>query len=58
MKHEHIDRRARVWTVSMGADGRLEEQLDAELLARLAEASSPEEVSAALAAKIARTRTW
>ena len=58
MKHEQIDRRARVWTVSMGADGRLEEQLDAELLARLAEASSPEEVSAALAAKIARTRTW
>ena len=58
MKHEQIDRRARVWTVSMGADGRLEEQLDPELVARLADARSPDEVTAALADKVARTRVW
>ena len=58
MKHEHIDNRARVWVVTLGADGRLEEQLDPELLARLVQAQSAEDVSEALSEQVARTRSW
>ena len=58
MKHEHIDGRARVWVVTLGADGRLEEQLDPELLERLIGTQSPQDVSEALSREVARTRTW
>ena len=58
MKHEQIDNRARVWTVTLGCDGRLQEQLDPELLARLLAAESAEEVDDALSDEIARTRSW
>ena len=58
MKHEQIDKRARVWVVTLGDDGRLKEQLDPELLARLDNASSPKEVDETIGKQIARTRTW
>lgn len=58
MKHEHIDDRARVWVVTLGADGRIEEQLDPDLLAQLVEARSAEDVSEALTEQVAKTRTW
>lgn len=57
MKHEKIDNRARVWVVTLGPDGRLEDRVDPELLARLAN-SSPEEAAEALGKEIARTRAW
>ena len=58
MKHEGIDRRARVWVVTLGLDGKLEDRIDPELLARLAEGATAEEVAQALGNEIARTRTW
>jgi hypothetical protein len=58
MKHEQIDKRARVWVVTLGDDGRLTEQVDPELLARLNSASSPKEVDEAIGKEIGRTRTW
>ena len=57
MKHEHIDDKARVWVVTLGADGRLEEQLDPELLARLIDARSAEDVIEVLTDTVARTRS-
>jgi hypothetical protein len=47
-----------VWVVTLGADGRLEEQLDLDLVARLAAATSDEDVDTAAADRIARTRSW
>jgi hypothetical protein len=35
MKYEKIDDRARVWTITRGADGRLREELDEGILATL-----------------------
>jgi hypothetical protein len=58
MKHEQIDSSARVWVVTLGADGRLEEQLDPDLLAQIAEAKTDEDITRAVADKIARTRDW
>ena len=58
MKHETIDRRAKVWTVTLGSDGRLTAELDLELLARLTEARTDEEITKILADEIARTRAW
>jgi hypothetical protein len=49
-----IDDKARVWTVTRGADGRLVEQLDPALLAGLDDAV----VSALGAQEIAETRFW
>ena len=34
MKHDTIDRKARVWAVTIGPDGKLRAELDAKLLAR------------------------
>lgn len=58
MKHEKIDRRARVWVVTLGPDGKLEDRIDPDLLARVADGASAEEVAQALGTEIARTRTW
>jgi len=58
MKHEHVDDKDRVWVVTLGADGRVEEQLDPGLLARLADPGSAEDVNEALTDNVARTRTW
>jgi hypothetical protein len=35
MKHLNIDPKARVWTVTLGPDGKLREELDHERLAAL-----------------------
>jgi hypothetical protein len=58
-----IDDRARVWTVTRGADGRLEERLDASFLATLELEELPEEMAdglivAAGLQEIAETRVW
>jgi hypothetical protein len=58
-----IDDRARVWTVTRGTNGRLEERLDTSFLSILETAQSPEEMADAmiLAAgrrEIADTRVW
>jgi len=63
MKYEMIDRRARVWTVTRGPGGRLQEDLDPELLAELKAAQSAEEMADALHAavarrELARSRSW
>jgi hypothetical protein len=58
VKHEAISDRARVWTVSLRADGKLTAELDPELLARLAEARSDEQVTEVLTGEVARTRAW
>ena len=58
MKHEPIDDRDRVWTVTRGKDGRLKAELDPILLERLAEARSAKEVVDVLSDEIARTRAW
>jgi hypothetical protein len=60
---EQIDDRAKVWTVSKGTDGRLEERLDKSFLARLEQAETPEEIAEAILAaaaerQIAETRVW
>ena len=31
MKHQHIDTKARVWTVTLGPDGKLQSELDPRL---------------------------
>lgn len=58
MKHEKIDNRARVWVVTLGPDGRLQDRIDPDLLARLADNASAEEVAQVLGNEVARTRTW
>jgi hypothetical protein len=60
---EQIDDRAKVWMISRGADGRLEERLDPSFLARLEEAESAEDVADALVIAAARqdveaSRVW
>jgi len=35
MKHRNIDHKARVWTITLGPDGKLREELDPERLAAL-----------------------
>ena len=63
MKHQQIDDKDRVWTVRRGADGRLHEQLDAKLLARIHPGLSAEEIADALViaageAEIDENRAW
>ena len=63
MVYEAIDRGARVWTVTRGPDGRLQEDLDPELFAQLKAAQSAEEIADALDAAVARremarSRSW
>jgi hypothetical protein len=60
---EHIDDRAKVWTLSRGAGGKLEEQLDESFLAKLEKAETVEEIADAILAaaaerEIAETRVW
>ena len=63
MVYEAIDRGARVWTVTRGPDGRLQEDLDPELFAQLKAAQSAEVIADALDAAVARremarSRSW
>ena len=48
MKHEAIDDRARVWVVTRGSDGRLNETFDPTLLSRLNPGYSAEQVADAI----------
>lgn len=62
MEQQNIDRRARVWVVVRGPDGRMQEQLDPEYLASLdpAEAAEIEDALIVAAGKteVAQTRVW
>jgi len=63
MKHERIDSKARVWVVTRGPDGGLQEEINAELVASLQAGQSYEEIAdavivAAGTAEIAETRAW
>lgn len=63
MKHEKIDSKARVWVVMRGPDGKLQDELDPQLLTSLNPGLSAEEIADALViaagtAEIAETRLW
>ena len=58
MKHERIDNKARVWTVTRGPDGKLYDELGEQWLAALAAGKSEEEITAAATAELAATRVW
>ncbi len=66
MKHEHIneiDHKARVWVVTRGEDGRIQEEFDPFLLAKLNPGHSAEEIADVLATaagemEIAESRLW
>lgn len=63
MKHEKIDDKARVWIVMRGDDGKLHEELDAQLLTEIGMAESSDEVAdmlivAAGEMELAETRLW
>jgi hypothetical protein len=63
MKHEQMDDNARVWIVTRGTDGRLEEEFDTGLLDRLNPGHSAEEianllVTAAGEMDVAESRLW
>lgn len=58
MKHQKIERSARVWTVSRGPDGRLQEEIDADLLAAQSDEIAEAIIRAAAEAEIAKIRAW
>ena len=61
MKHELIDSSSRVWVVTLGPDGRLTEELDAQRLSGLDPAQAAEISDSLLRAAemdVARTRLW
>ena len=63
MKHQIIDDAARVWIVTRGADGGLQEEFDPTLLARLNPGYSAEQVADALVVAagrmdVSQNRAW
>jgi len=63
MEHQRIDDKARVWVVTRGSDGGLQEELDPQFLSSLGAAHSAEEVAnvlitAAGEMEMAETRLW
>lgn len=63
MKQDEIDDRARVWIVTRGSDGRLEERFDPGLLVKLNPGYSAEQIADALVIAagsfdLAETRLW
>jgi hypothetical protein len=63
MKCEKIDDKARVWIVTLGADGKLHPRPDAELVAALCAGLQSPDVAdvvaaAAGAAEVSETRLW
>lgn len=63
MEHQKIDDKARVWILSRGRDGRLQEQLDPQFLTTLGAAHTAEEIAdiIAIAAgemEVAESRAW
>ncbi len=63
MKREKIDRKARVWRVTRGIDGKIRGEIDAALLAELRPGLTAAQIAdlllaAAGEAEIARSRLW
>ena len=58
MKHEPIDDKMRVWTVTMGPDGKLQAELDPRFLAEPADDVSDALVALAGAMEMDAMRTW
>lgn len=61
MKHERIDNiddKARVWTITMGPDGKLQEELDPRCLVPLSDDIEDTLVAAAGRTEVAETRIW
>ena len=63
MEHRKIDDKARVWIVTRGSDGRLQERLDPQFLTAIGSAASAEEIANLIALvagemEIAESRAW
>ena len=58
MKHERIDDKARVWTVTMGPDGKLQAEIDPRCLAEPCEQITDAVIAAAGRTELAETRVW
>ena len=63
MKHQKIDDKARVWILSRGPDGRLQEELDPQFLSVIGAAATAEDVADVIAIaagrmELAETRLW
>jgi hypothetical protein len=62
MEHQKIDPASRVWIVSRGPDGRLQDQIDPAHLENLSPAEAAEIADAVIRAagevEIARSRLW
>ena len=63
MKHEQMDRKAKVWMVTRAPDGRLQDEFDPGLVARLNPGHSAKEiadvlVTAAGEMDLAESRLW
>jgi hypothetical protein len=61
MRHEcidNIDDKARVWTITMGPDGKLQEELDARFLAQPCDDVADALTAAAGRTEVAETRIW
>lgn len=63
MKYEKIDDKARVWIVTRGSDGRLEDRVDPQFLTQIGAACSADDVANILAVaagriEVADTRAW
>ena len=63
MKHQKIDDKARVWILSRGPDGRLQEELDPQFLSVIGAAATAEDVADVIAIaagrmELAENRLW
>jgi hypothetical protein len=61
MKHEKFDDKARVWIVTRGLDGRLEERLDPQFLTTLGAATAEDIINSLAMAgemEIRENRLW
>jgi hypothetical protein len=58
MKHERIDDKARVWTITMGPDGKLTAEVDERVLAEPCEQIAEAVIGAAGRTEIAENRLW
>ena len=63
MKLEKIDDKARVWILTRGDDGRLQEELDPQFLSAIGAAATAEEIADVIAVaagrmELAETRAW
>ena len=63
MTHQKIDDKARVWILSRGPDGRLQEELDPQFLSVIGAAATAEDVADVIAIaagrmELAENRLW